>query len=347
MKFTKSTIIAAATLTALAFAGCTKKPAEKTAEVTAETTEKTTAEKTYKIGIAKIVQHVALDSVEKGVMDELNEKGIKATFDLQNANGDPNTAAQIAIKYRDENVDVAVGIATPVAIALANTLDEIPVVFGTITDPLGAGLVSTLEHGEKNVTGMSDAIPTEQHIALFKEIAGIKTLGYIYTTGEANSVSSLELVKKGCQEAGLELVTQAITNSSEVKQACDAIVSRVDGLYLTTDNTVFSALSSVKQVFGEAKKPIFSGDVTGAQDGGCVIASGFNYYKAGRATGEIVYRILNGEKPSDIPVRFMTEPSDSDLLFDLDSAKNCGITIPEEYLSKANMIFENGKLTTK
>ncbi len=303
--------------------------------------------KTVKIGIAKIVQHVALDSVEKGVIDVLSENGVNAVYDLQNANGDPNTAAQIAMKYRDEGVDVAVGIATPVALALANVLDEIPVVFGTVTDPLAAGLVTSLSHGEKNVTGMSDAIPTEQHIALFKELTGIKTLGYIYTTGEANSVSSLELVKKGCEEAGLALVTQAITNSSEVKQACEAIVNRVDGLYLTTDNTIFSALSSVKDVFGEAKKPIFSGDVTGAQDGGCLIASGFNYYKAGRATGEIVLKILKGEKPSEIPVRFMTEPSDSDLLFDLDSAKNCGITIPEEYLSKANMIFENGSLTKK
>ncbi|MBQ9623822.1 MAG: ABC transporter substrate-binding protein [Treponema sp.] len=320
-------------LALFAFIGCNKKSAD--------------GKKSVKIGIAKIVQHVALDSVEQGIVDVLKENGVNATFDLQNANGDTNTAAQIAMKYRDEGVDVAVGIATPVALALANTITDIPVVFGTVTDPLGAGLVSTLDHGERNITGMSDAIPTEQHIALFKQLTGIKTLGYIYTSNEANSVSSLELVKKGCEQAGLSLVTQAITNSSEVKQAAEAIINRVDGLYLTTDNTVFSALSSVKEVFGEAKKPIFSGDVTGAQDGGCVIASGFNYYKAGRATGEMVLKILNGEKPENIPVRFMTDPSDSDLLFDLDAAKNCGITIAEDYLKKANMIFENGKLTKK
>ena len=339
MKLTKTFAAVAAILTLAAFTGCNKKSASEA--------QTASSGKTVKIGIAKIVQHIALDSVEQGIVDVLKENGVNAEFDLQNANGDPNTAAQIAMKYRDENVDVAVGIATPVALALANVLDEIPVVFGTVTDPLGAGLVSTLEHGERNVTGMSDAIPTEQHIALFKQLTGIKTLGYIYTSNEANSVSSLELVKKGCEQAGLELVTQAITNSSEVKQAAESIVSRVDGLYLTTDNTVFSALSSLIQVFEENKKPIFSGDVTGAQNGGCVIASGFNYYKAGRATGEMVLQILNGEKPDTIPVRFMTEPSDSDLLFDLDAAKNCGITIPADFIEKANMIFENGKLTKK
>lgn len=305
------------------------------------------SEKKVKIGIAKIVQHVALDSVEQGIVDYLKDNGIDAEYDLQNANGDVNTAAQIALKYKDENVDVAVGIATPVALALANSIKDIPVVFGTITDPLGAGLVTTLDHGEGNVTGMSDAIPTEQHIALFKEIAGIKTLGYIYTSSEANSVSSLELVKNVCQKLGLNLVTQSITNSSEVKQAAETIVNRVDGIYLTTDNTVFSALSSLIQVFEKAKKPIFSGDVTGAMNGGCVIASGFNYYKAGRATGEMVLQILNGKKPSELPVRFMTEPEDFDLLFDLDSAKNCGIEIPKKYLDTASMIFENGKLIQK
>lgn len=313
---------------------CSKKNAEKSG-------------KKVKIGIAKIVQHVALDSVEQGIIDYLAENGVEAEYDLQNANGDVNTAAQIALKYKDEKVDVAVGIATPVALALANTIKDIPVVFGTITDPLGAGLVTTLEHGEGNVTGMSDAIPTEQHIEMFKEIAGIKTLGYIYTSNEANSISSLELVKNACQKFGISLVTQAITNSSEVKQAAETIIDRVDGIYLTTDNTVFSALSSLIQVFDKARKPIFSGDVTGAMAGGCAIASGFNYYKAGRATGEMVLQILKGKKPSEMAVRFMTEPEDFDLLFDLDAAKKCGITIPEKYLNAASMIFEGGKLTQK
>ena len=304
-----------------------------------------------KIGIAKIVQHVALDSAEQGVIDVLNEyaknEGVTVTFDQQNANGDVNTASQIATKFKGEKVDVAVGIATPIAVSLANTLKDTPVVFSSVTDPVGARLVDDVKSGKGNVTGMSDAIPTVQHIALFKEIAGIKRLGYIYTSNEANSISALALVKEGCEKAGIKLVTQAISNSSEVRQAAEAIVRRVDGLYLSTDNTIFSALPAVKKVFNKAKKPIFSGDVTGAMSGGIFMASGFNYYKAGRATGELVVRILKGEKPENIPVRFMTDASDSDLLFDLDAAKAAKITIPAIYLQSANMIFEGGKLTKK
>ena len=310
--------------------------------------EQPSAEKSpIRLGIAKIVQHEALDACEQGIQDSLKARGVNAVIDLQNANGDMNTASQIATKFKADKVDVAVGIGTPIAVALANTFKDIPVVFSAVTDPVGANLVSTLARGEKNVTGLSDAIPTGEHIALFKEIAGISTLGYIYTSSEANSISALALVEEACRSLGLSLVTQAISTSAELRQASEAIVNRVDGIYLTTDNTVFSALPALIQVFQAAKKPIFSGDVTGALNGGCAIASGFNYYKAGIATGNIVVDILGGKKPADIPVKFLTDPSESDLLFDLDAAKNCGITIPQRYLSQANYIFENGALTSR
>jgi putative ABC transport system substrate-binding protein len=303
--------------------------------------------KQVKIGLAKIVQHEALDACERGVVDALKERGIDAVIDYQNANGDPNTAAQIANKFKNDRVDVAVGIATPIAVSLATTLTDIPVVFSAVTDPVGAKLVTTLAHGEGNVTGLSDYLDSGAHIALFKAIANIKTLGYIYTSSEANSISALALVEESCKAQGIQLVTQAISASAELRQAAEAIVNRVDGIYLTTDNTVYSALPALIQVFSAGKKPIFSGDVTSVLEGGAMIASGFNYYKAGLATGNIVADILKGKKPADIPVKFLTEPSESDLLFDLDQAKNCGIAIPEHYLSLANYIFENGKLTSK
>jgi putative ABC transport system substrate-binding protein len=297
-----------------------------------------------RIGIAKIVQHEALDAVENGIQDALDARGYNVDADLQNANGDINTAAQIANKFKSDKVDIAVGIATPMAQALANAIKDIPVIFTAVTDPVGAKLVTSLDRGEGNVTGLSDAIPTIDHIGLFQQIAGIKTLGYIYTSSEENSVSALALVEEGCKKYGITLVTQTINTSADLRQAAQAIVGRVDGIYLTTDNTIYSALPALIEVFSGAKKPIFSGDVTSAKNGGCAIASGFNYYKAGIATGNIIADILEGKSPADIPVKFLTDPSESDLLFDLDAAANCGITIPEDLLSQANYVFQDGEL---
>jgi putative ABC transport system substrate-binding protein len=330
-------ICVAAALTTL-FGGCSKtKSAAKGEAASAD----------LKIGIAKIVQHPALDAVEQGILDGLAEANIKAVYDIQNANGDMSTAAQIAAKFKAEKVYAAVGIATPVAQALANAIKDTPIIFSTVTDPIGAGLVTTLAHGDGNVTGLSDAIPTVEHIGIFKDIAGIRALGYIYTASEANSAASLELVEKGCKKYGVSLIAQSINTSADIKQAAQSIVNRVDGLYLTTDNTVYSGLQAIIDVFHNAKKPVFSVDVTSALNGGCMIASGFNYYKAGLATAKIITDILNGASPDTIPVKFLTDPSETDFLLDLDAAKNCGITIPEKYILQANKIFENGKLLEK
>ena len=304
------------------------------------------AKKEIKIGVAKIVQHEALDAAEKGLQDALARRGITATYDLQNANGDLNTASQIANKFKSANVDAAVGIATPMAVALANTIKDKPVVFTAVTDPVGAKLVSSLDKGEGNVIGVSDAIPTVDQIGLFKQLAGIKSLGYIYTSSEANSISSLALVDEGCKKFGVTLVSQSINNSADLRQAVLAIIGRIDGIYVSTDNTVVSALPAMIQICHGAKKPIFSGDPTSAFNGGCVIANGINYYTAGLATGDMLADILGGKKPADIPVKFLS-PTESDLLFDLDEAANCGIKIPQDLLDKATYIFQNGKLTRK
>lgn len=302
---------------------------------------------TIKIGISKIVAHPALDAVEKGVQDELASRGITAVYDLQNANGDVNTATQIATKFKRDNVDVIVAIATPMAVATANSVRDIPVVFSVVTDPVSAGLVTGLSKGEGNVTGLSDKTDIYAHLELFKRIAGIKTLGHIYTSSEANSAASLAELEDACKKLNITLVVQSINNSSEVKQATEAIIRRVDGIYLTTDNTVYSALPALVEVALSQRKPVFSSDPTSAIEGGCVIASGFDYYKAGRATGVMVAEILGGKNPDSMPTKFLTDPSEQNLLLDLDAAKQCGITLPADLIKSANQIIENGKLTTR
>jgi putative ABC transport system substrate-binding protein len=293
------------------------------------------------------MQHAALDACEQGVQDAIRDRGITADFDLQNANGDLSTAAQIAEKFKSEKVKVAVGIATPAAQALAKALKDIPVVFTAVTDPVGSELVKTVDHGDGNVTGASDRIGTGDNIKLFKEIAGIKTLGYIYTPAEANSLTELGLVSEGAKANGLELVTQTVNTTADVKQAAQSIITRVDGIYLSTDNTVFAALPAVIDVFKIAKKPIFAGDASGAKNGGCMIASGSNYYRLGYSTGMIAADIIEGKSPSAIPVKFATQPSELDFLIDLDAASLCGINIPQSYIDAATMIFQNGVLTEK
>lgn len=295
------------------------------------------------IGISKIVAHPALDALEKGVQDGVKKSFPNAKFDLQNANGEISTAAQIAHKFRAAKVDVAVGIATPTAQALVNTMRRRPVVFCAVTDPVGAGLVKSVKKGQKYVTGTSDMTPVRQQIEMLVRLAGIKTLGHVYTSSEANAVKLAKIAKKVCADLGIKFVESTVTNSSEVKQATQAIIGRVDGIYLSNDNTVFSALNSVLSVATRKKVPVMSADPSSAKNNPVFAAWGFDYYKMGVATGKIVARVLKGEKPRNIPTKFMTDPSDVTLIINLDVAKKIGVKIPQSILKDATVI-KNGKV---
>ena len=156
------------------------------------------------IGISKIVSHPALDAVEKGIQDELAKSRLNVEYDLQNANGDIGTSASIANKFQSEKVTLAVGIATPTAQSLVNTLKSTPIVFAAVTDPVKAGLVKSLKGGDKWVTGVSDMTPVKQQIELLLRIKKIKRLGHIYTSSEENAVVLAGIVKQACRELGIE-----------------------------------------------------------------------------------------------------------------------------------------------
>jgi len=296
------------------------------------------------VGISKIVAHPALDALEQGVQDGLKLTYPNARFDLQNANGEISTASSIAQKFKAEKVSIAVGIATPTAQALVNTIKASPVIYCAVTDPVGAGLIGSTRKGEKNITGISDMTPVKEQIELLNRIKKIKTLGHIYSSSEANAVSLAGIARQVCKDMGIKFVEATITNSSEVKQAVQAIAGRVDGIYLSNDNTVFSALSAVTSVARKHKIPVMSADPSSAENHEVLAAWGFDYYKMGVVTGKLVSRVLKGEKPENIPTIFMTEPSDVDLLINLDSAKHLGLEFPDDILKKANTIIKDGKV---
>lgn len=300
--------------------------------------------KPVRIGISKIVSHPALDAVVKGVQDELKAAKVNATFDVQNANGDISTAASIANKFQSQKVAVAVGVATPTAQALVNTLKGIPVVYSAVTDPVKAGLVPSLKKGGKNVTGVSDMTPVRQQIEMLMRIKKVKRLGHIYTSSEENAVVLAGMVKQVCKELGIQFVGTTVTRSSEVKQATQAIIRRVDAIYVSTDNTVVSAMSAVADVAMKHKVPIMSADPSSSESYDVLAAWGFDYYKMGRETGKLVIEILKGKKPEQIPTRFMTRPSDVDLLVNLDVAKKLGLTVPADIVKSAKTIRQNGRM---
>lgn len=304
-----------------------------------------TVEESNTIGISKIVSHPALDAVEQGIMDELNELGYDdLEYDLQNANGDMNSAVSIATKFRTDQVRMAIGIATPTSQALVQAIDSIPVVFTAVTDPVSAGLVESLENSPGNVTGYSDMTPVREQIEMMVDLGGVTRLGHVYTSGEANAVTLANLAEEVCDTLDIEFVPATVTNSAEVRQATQSIVDRVDAIYVSTDNTVVSALNSLVSVALANNVPVVTADPSSAEEFDVLAAYGFDYYTMGRATGRLASRILDGEDPGSIPVQFLTEEEDLVLLLNLDVADQLGITLTDEMLVAADKIVENGQV---
>ena len=300
------------------------------------------------IGIAKFVSHPALDAIEKGIEDELADSKPDYKIDLQNANADMNTAAQIAQHFKQEKVALAVGIATPTAQALANQIKDRPVIYAAVTDPVAAGLVASMDKGGANITGTSDMTPVREQLDLLRSLKpSVKRIGNIYASGEANSVVIASIVKAYCQENGLEYVETTITNSSEARQALLSIADRIDALYLGNDNTVFSALSGIADVALEKKIPVVTADPSSAETIPVLAALGYDYYRMGVATGKIIVRVLNGEKTENIPAFLPKESQDMSFVLNLDTAKQLGLTVDQSVIDKAKVVISDGQLTRK
>ncbi|EGR0263545.1 ABC transporter substrate-binding protein [Vibrio cholerae] len=292
--------------------------------------------KTAKVAVSQIVEHPALDATRQGLLDGLKAKGYEEgknlEFDYKTAQGNPAIAVQIARQFVGENPDVLVGIATPTAQALVSATKNIPIVFTAVTDPVGAKLVKQLEQPGKNVTGLSDLSPVEQHVELIKEILpNVKSIGVVYNPGEANAVSLMELLKLSAAKHGIKLVEATALKSADVQSATQAIAEKSDVIYALIDNTVASAIEGMIVAANQAKTPVF-GAATSYVERGAIASLGFDYYQIGVQTADYVAAILEGKEPGSLDVQVA---KGSDLVINKTAAEQLGITIPEAVLARA------------
>ncbi len=295
------------------------------------------------ISVNQFVEHPALDAILKGFQDYLKEKGVEVQYNVHNAQANMGTATQIGQQMVGEKADLLVAIATPSAQATAQAVSKAPealkrpFLFTAVTDPVAAGLVKDLQHPPKGITGVSDLLPVEKHIRMVLSYSGnIKRLGLLYNAGEANSKSTIAAVKALREKLGFTTVEATASKTADVYQAAKSLVGRVDAVFIPTDNTIISALESVIKVGVQNKLPIFAADVDSVKRG-AVAAMGFDYYQHGYQTGAVAERILNGEKPEDIPVSFQ---KDLQLHINVGFSEKMGLTPPAELLKKATKVYE-------
>ncbi|WP_099331913.1 ABC transporter substrate-binding protein [Actinomyces minihominis] len=313
---------------ALALAGCSASPSASSGQ--SESPEATTE---YVVGISQLMDHPSLTAAADGFKAAFEDAGLTVKFDEQNANGDQSTAASIAGSFKSSKVDLVLAIATPTAQAAAQAITDIPVLFTAVTDPIDAGLVETWEAPGGNITGTSDANPVSEQLALIEEIVpGVKTVGIVYSPGEANSVVQVGWAKDAAAELGLEIIEAPAMSSQDVQQATESLAD-VDAIYVPTDNVVVTSLETVLQV-GETKKiPVFGAEGDSVARG-AIATYGLDYFALGYQTGQMAISILTeGKAAADIPVATLTEPS---LYLNLGAAERMGVEVPVNLVEQAD-----------
>ncbi len=290
------------------------------------------------IAITQIVDHPSLNEARKGVVQALQDAGLKEGENIkivyQTPQGNLSVAAQIAKSYTQLNPDVIVAISTPSAqVVLASNQTHLPVVFSSVTDPIAAKLISRVDHPGGDITGTMESPPIPALLALcYQLVPSVKTIGVIYNPGEANSVKSVEMLEKYSK---VKVIKVPLLNSTEISQAVNSLINEVDVIILPTDNTVWSALDKLLSITTKHGIPVLTTDPDSVKKG-VTVALGYAQYDIGYDAGKKVVRILQGEKPGDIPV---TVPAKQSLYINRDIAKKMGIVIPDDMLKKADMIL--------
>jgi len=301
-----------------------------------------------KIGITKIVEHPALDAVQQGVIDALTAAGYIEGEDVEyiiaSAQGDMSVAASIAQDFQARGVDLVVAIATPTAQAAVEVFrgTDTPIIYAAVTDPVGAELVpdATDPSGNENVTGVSDMIPVVAHLRLLMELSpDIETVGIVYNPGEANSAILTDMALAAAPDVGIEIITATADSTANVPLAAQSLIGRVDAYYVTTDNTVVSAIDAVLAASEEAKVPFLMADPTSLAS--ATLTAGFDYYEHGLTTGEIVLSVLSGTSPNQIPVAFQPK---AEIQLNLDAAGRIGFEFPISVIEEAAAILYGGVL---
>jgi putative ABC transport system permease protein len=301
----------------------------------------TTSSKVHKIGFLQVSDHGLLNITRDSFVEEMERLGYKqgknCQLMLENANGDLATVNTILDKFLHEDVDLVVPISTACTQATINKIKDRPVVFATVANPFIIGAGRSEENHLANVTGVYGWVPMEKSMEMVRTILpGELTVGSIWDPAHANSVFNVDNLKKviGSYD-DVDFVGATITSSSEVYQAALSLVNRdIDVFVLSPDNIVYSAFESVVKAARTREIPIFVSDVERLSDG-ALGTLGYDYSISGIQAAHLVDRVLNGENPKGIPFERYNKMV---VGLNMEVAKQLGLTLPTELLSKATTI---------
>ncbi len=293
------------------------------------------------IGIVQLTDNGAFEDMREGFIQELADKGYgedNVTLVYKNAQGDATNLNTICQEMVDSQVDLVAAIATPAAQAMVALESDIPVIFISVGNPVGAGVITEMEHPDKNATGTSNAIPINEIFELAQELTPqVQTYGLLYATNEVNSVTTIKNAKAYLDEQGLQYVEKVVTNSAEVQQAAQSLVGSADAIFVPNDSVIQAAMPLVAEVARDAKIPVYGSSAV-MVDSGAFATVAITDTEIGAISADMAVQYLEGTAIANIPAQVV--PANA-IVINETTANLLEITFSDDMKAKATFVQDS------
>lgn len=290
-----------------------------------------------RVAIVQPMSHSSLDQIRDTIVAELKASGRGIEIVTQNANGDTSSLATIYQNIRNKGVDIVVPIATPSAQSAKSVFGgtRTPIIFAAVSNPVAAGLTG---EDSRNITGVSNSIPSDRIVQLVSDFQpAYRKIGFLYTSSETNSVSTIKAAKDYCDKNGIAYAEASIASPADLQAAVNALLSKgVDALYTGNDNTIASAMPTYTDVAYSRGVPIYCGADSMVADGG-LATIGIDYVQLGKQVAALVLKVADGAAPSALPYETL---SDYAKFVNLQAAGRLNLKLSDKVLKAYKVLVE-------
>jgi putative tryptophan/tyrosine transport system substrate-binding protein len=260
-----------------------------------------------RVAIVQPMAHKSLDQIRDTIVSELRASGIDFEIVAQDAHGDTSALATIFQNEKSKKAGIVVPIATPAAQSAKAVFDgtKTPIVFAAVSNPVAAGLTGP---DATYITGVSNNIPADKIVQLVSDFQPkYKKIGFLYTSSETNSVSTIKVAKEYCAKNGIPFEESSIAALTDLPAAVANLLSKgVDALYTGNDNTIASAMPTYTDLAYSKGVPIYCGADSMVADGG-LATIGVDYVQLGKQVAAMVVKIAKGATPSGLPYETLSD----------------------------------------
>src|SRR6266545_3351953 len=296
--------------------------------------------KVAKIGWLSIGLYSGPGSTIRGLPPELRAlgyvEGMNIAFDYRYAENKLDRLPALADELVRLKVDVLVTPGTPAAIAAKNATRTIPIVFFRVSDPVPLGLVYNLSRPGGNVTGFTEIseVLAGKRLELFKEtVPKLSRVAVLWNPQNPGNAQQWKESQLPARELGLQLHSMEVSSADKYESAFkEAAKARSAALAVTSSPLVSSSRKQIADLATKHRLPAIYPRADYVESGGLMSYGADRAEPYGRAA-VMVDKILKGTKPADIPVE---QPTKFELIINLKTAKQIGLTIPPNVLARAD-----------